>query len=85
MREVEVLPIFKRNKESASTSKQNVLQTIKDSFDQIRTASRAIASARAEAAAAADDDDNQDDMDSVAADDDAEYKACLEGLYSPSD
>ncbi len=43
-------------------SKQNVIQTIKDSFDQIRAASRAIVSARPEAAAAADDDDNEDDM-----------------------
>jgi hypothetical protein len=30
-------------------------------------------------------DDNEDDLDSVDADEDAEYEAFLEELYSPSD
>ena len=40
-----------------------------------------IASARAQAAAG---DDYEDDLDSVDADEDAEYEAFLEELYSPS-
>ena len=40
-----------------------------------------IASARAQAAVG---DDYEDDLDSVDADDDAEYEAFLEELYSPS-
>ncbi len=71
-------------------SKRNVLQTIKDTFDEMRAAraeredaARAIASARAESAAAADDAEN--DLDSVDADEDAEYEAFLEELYSRSD
>ncbi len=71
-------------------SKWNVLQTVKDTFDEMRAAhaewedaAHAIASARAESAAAA--DDAEDDLDSVDADEGAEYEAFLEELYSPSD
>ena len=61
---------------------------IKDVFDQME-ASRAekeevastIALARAHAAAG---DDYEDDLDSVDADEDAEYETFLEELYSPS-
>ncbi len=41
-----------------------------------------IASARA---SAADDDVDDDDLDTVDADEDAEYEALIEELYSPSD
>ena len=44
-------------------------------------AASAIASARAASAA----EDDEDDLDSVDADEDAEYEAFLEGLYSPSE
>ena len=86
MCEIKASQIFKRNKES--TSKQNVLQIVKNTFDDMRAAraereeaARAIASARAGAAA----DDDEDDLDSVDADEDAEYEAFLEELYSPSE
>ena len=88
MCEIKASQIFKRNKESESMSKRNVLQIIKDTFDEMSSAraereeaASAIASARAAAAA----DDDEDDLDSVDADEDAEYEAFLEDLYSPSD
>ena len=90
MYEIKASQIFKINQESESMSKRNVIQTIKDTFDEMRAAraeredaARAIVSARAESAAAA--DDAQDDLDSVDADEDAEHEAFLEELYSPSD
>ena len=69
-------------------SKRNVFQMIWDVFDEM-AATRAereevastIAPARAQAAAG---DDYEDDLDSVDADEDAEYEAFLEELYSPS-
>ena len=75
MCEIKASQIFKRNKESEHTPKQSVLQMIKD------VSSRGtIASARAQAAG----DENFDDLDSLDADDDEEYEAFLEELYSPS-
>ena len=83
MCEIKTSQIFKRNKES--TSKQNVLQIVKNTFDDMRAAraereeaARAIASVRAGAAA----EDDEDDLDSVDADEDAEYEAFLD---SPSE
>jgi hypothetical protein len=83
MCEIKASQIFKRNKESESMSKRNVLQTVKDTFDEMRAAraeredaARVIASARAESAAPA--DDAEDDLDSVDADEDAEFEAFLE-------
>ena len=91
MCEIKASQIFKRNKESESTLKRNVLQTIKDTFDEMRTAraereeaARVIASARAEADAG-DTGHSDDDLDCVDADEDAEYEAFLEELYSPSE
>ena len=88
MCEIKASQIFKRNKELEHKSKRNVLQMIKDVFDEMATTraereevASTIASARAQAAAG---DDYEDDLDSVDADEDAEYEAFLEELYSPS-
>ena len=61
---------------------------IKDVFDEMAATcaereevASTTASARAQAAAG---DDYEDDLDSVDADEDAEYEAFLEELYSPS-
>ena len=92
MCEIKASQIFKRNKESESRpkSKQNVLDMIKDVFDEMAAvraerdeAAQIIASARA--ASAAEDDVAEDDLDLVDADEDAEYEAFLEEFYSPSD
>ena len=88
MFEIKASQIFKRNKELEHKSKRNVLQMIKDVFDEMAATcaereevASTTASARAQAAAG---DDYEDDLDSVDADEDAEYEAFLEELYSPS-
>ena len=67
--------IFKRNKESKS--KRNVLQMIKDVFDEMAAdraereeTARTIASARAQAAAGISGDDDDENLDAVDADED---------------
>ena len=83
MCEIKASLIFKRNKESESTSKRNVLKIIKNTFDEMcaahaerEEAASAIASARAASAA----EDDEDDLDSVDAGEDAEYEAFLDEL-----
>jgi hypothetical protein len=92
MCEIKASQIFKRNKESESIKRKNILQTVKGTFDEMRVAraereeaARAIASARAELEAAAAANDDEEDLDFVDADEDAEYEAFLEELYSPSE
>ena len=88
MCQIKASQIFKRNKELEQKSKRNVFQMIQDVFDKMAATgaereevASTIASARAQAAVG---DDYEDDLDSVDADEDAEYEAFLEELYSPS-
>ena len=83
MCEINASQIFKRNEELESTSRQNVLRFIKNTFNEMCTAraereeaASTIASTRA--AAAADSEDDEDDLDPADADEDAEYEAFLE-------
>jgi hypothetical protein len=88
MCKIKASQIFKTNKETESMSKRNVLQTIKDTFDEMRAAraeqedaASAIASARAESAAAA--NDAEDDLDSVDADRMQNMKLFLKSSIHP--
>ena len=84
----QAVQIFKRNKESQSKSERNVLDMIKDVFDEMAAvradrdeAVRTLALARA----STDEDEDADAyLDSVDADEDAEFEAFLGELYSPS-
>ena len=80
--------IFSRNKVAESKSKRNVLQMIRDVYEDMAVAHTELAEAMREIAtarASADDDEEEDyDLHSVDADDDARYEAFLEELYLPS-
>ena len=86
MCEMKAAQIFKRDKESLSKAKRNVLDMIKDVFDEMAAvragreeAVRTLALARA---STDEDGDAEADLDSVDSDEAAEYEAFLGALFA---